>query len=216
MNRVSRRGFSAFAIAGVMALASAMPSLASESGLTAEQEQTVYAAMIRDGMDPAIALEESRGENADEYPVSIRDEEYVGQVEKVHNRDVAEARVGGTCTGYTRAIYRQKTAYTVYGVAMYWHRLQVNWCYNHKTVTAAWSTRTHSTSTFASVGGWYFDKYTEYSENLYTYNGRVNGGGAFVSEALWRACVSYRVGCWSAQSLRPRVYVHYDGTYSTY
>lgn len=211
-----RRGALALATAGVMALGTVTPSEASESGLTREQEQTVYDAMVRDGMDPAIALEESQGENADVYPVSYGEEEYVGRAERVLSRDWPDGRVGGTCTGYTRAIYRKKTAYTIYGVALYWHKLQVNWCYNNKTVTAAWSTRTQSTSTFASVGGWYFDKYTEYSENLYTYNGRTNGGAAFVSEALWRACTSFRVGCWSAKSLRPRVYVHYDGSYSTY
>ncbi|MFQ6170919.1 hypothetical protein ACK8HX_04870 [Oryzobacter sp. R7] len=216
MSAVIRRGGLALAIAGVMALATVTPSRASESVLTVEQQQTVYEAMVRDGMDPAVALEESRGEHADVYPVRYTEEVDASEPQKVQNREVPGARVGGTCTGYTRAIAHTKTAYTVYGAALFWHRLSVYWCYNHKAVTAAWSTRSQSTSTFASVGGWYFDKYTEYSENLYTYNGRVNGGAAFVSEGLWRACASRGVGCWSARSLRPRVYAHYDGSYSAY
>lgn len=199
--------------------------------MTADEEATVYNALIDQGVDATTAEQVASDPDQAQYVAVSGGYEQGGDglqwVEPASSNSGAVISNGtatsnggvtiealGTCSGYSGYVYRNQSAYNVWGWLLVRITLRTDFCYNYSRVTYAHSTRTAYVSQYAAVGGWYFDKWTAFSEAWYTYNYHYYGGVKTETQGYFRMC-TLKLGCVSSEFLTARTYAHYNGTWST-
>lgn len=184
---------------------------------TSSDMQKVVDALVADGATLAQAQADAeKPEIRDWIDVSSSDELIVEPAGSSPQMAPSEPQmaIGSGCTGYSRSGWAKRYFYTWWGHTLGYAKLNYTWCYNYKRVT--WETHSKRVwlSTDAQVSGWSFNSWTDSEEYFYTYNGRTNGGVKIADEAYFRFCTPIRVVCSNSAYVRPRAYLHYDGTVS--
>lgn len=221
-------GALAATVLAIVTILSAAPAQAAPVGPNIypsdDQITQVYNAMVANGISPNQAAQDVEDPAIrDWYPTTSSDELVVEATAntatttsspKTTNRDAREAAVGTSCTGSSKSGYTRRWFYTWWGRALGYAKINVYWCYNGSRVTYEGHSRSVYLTTDAQIAGWKFNSWTDSVEYFYTYNNHTNGGVKVAEEAYFQFCTPIKVVCASSAFVRPRVYVHYDGTWT--
>lgn len=179
--------------------------------LTPSQKGVVYKALVSRGVNAAVAQKVSTDPSmASAVGTSVGSSESSGGA-TVPRGVAIPMSVGSSCSGYSGWVARSQWINNVWGQRLMSASLVTNFCYNFNQVTYSWSSKSESVTTLASVGGWFFSSWSEFSEGWYAYNNHADGGVATVAQADFQNCF-FRVGCIGSAQLIMRTYVHYDGS----
>lgn len=190
---------------------------------TSANTQSVVDALVASGSTLAQA-------QADAQVPAIRDWVAVREVDEMIDTDpstppapvsgpttpntAASSTWGRYCTGTARSGAVRRSFYTWWGKTLGYAQDNHTWCFSGGKITFVSHYGSHMITTDAGIAGWSWNGWGEGEEYPYTYNGHVYGGYKILRTGQFKFCTPIRVVCTGGADVRPRVYLHYDGSRS--